>query len=200
MFDNRRGERPAVNFEIEFAFGYREREMGAPLDQAGDPIDETAFECIYRNVRNTVNVRPGKLGEQFPNVAMGVNRYSPGKLVPAMQSFGVGHADFDPGVDPSGEISNHHRGLIAGRDTLRQCDAFPIFQTVCKHAHKHVVHRLGRLAGDAELELFINSTIDIGQINVEVVDRSRQCQRYATCLIVRTPVYYLIRDGREDEA
>jgi hypothetical protein len=24
MFDNRRGERPAVNFEIKLAFGYRE--------------------------------------------------------------------------------------------------------------------------------------------------------------------------------
>jgi hypothetical protein len=68
------------------------------------------------------------------------------------------------------------------------------------NTRKHVVHRLGRMAGDAELKPFINSTIDIGQIDVEVVDRSRQSHLDATIVIVNTPVYYLMRDWRKDEA
>jgi hypothetical protein len=48
--------------------------------------------------------------------------------------------------------------------------------------------------------LFVNRTIDISQIDVEVVDRSRQSHWDETFVIVRISVYYLMRNWRKDEA
>src|SRR5216117_391047 len=144
--------------------------MGAALDQAGSFINKTAFERIYRNVGKAMNVRCRKLCEELSNIAMCVNRSSSGQFVAAMQSLSVGHADLDPGLDPSSEISNENRRLVPSGDTFGQRNAVRVLETVCKHAHQHVVDGLGWLPRDTEVEPFVNAAIDVGQIDVKAIE------------------------------
>ena len=147
-----------------------------------------------------MNIRCGKLCEELSNITMCVYRGSPRQFVAAVEPVRVGHADLDPGVNASSEISTENRRFVPSRDTFGQRNSLSILEAVCEHAQQHVFDGLGWLSRDAELQTFVNVAIDVGQIDVEVVNRCCQRHRDVTVVLVNTPVYYLKREGRKDEA
>ena len=189
MLRNRCGESPRVNLEIKFSLGDREREMTPPLNQVGDLINKTGFECVYRDSGKTMNVRCCKLNQELSSITICINGRPAGKFVPTMQAAWLRHADLDPGGNPSSEIPNEDRGFVPGSDTLSQLNAVRILETVRKDAHQHVFEGFRWLPGNEEIELFVNSAIDISQIDLEVVNRGGQGHGYAANPVINIPVY-----------
>jgi hypothetical protein len=175
MLDDRRGKRPPGDLKVEFALRNRHRKIRSPVEQCRDLVDEIAVEFVYRNVFNPMNMRTRKLGQQSSRISMRVNGGASGEFVTAVQPFCVRHANLDPGCYPSGKVPAQDGGLVSGRDALGQHDSACKFEAVRKHAHEHVFKRLGRMPRNTQAELFINATVDVGKVDIQVVDRRCLC-------------------------
>src|SRR2546422_217727 len=165
VLHNRGGESSLANLDVKLSLGHREREMRPSFNPAGNFINKTAFECVYRDVGKAMNVRSCKLGEELSNIAMCINGSSSGQFVPTMQSAWLGHADLDPDSDPSGEIPNENRRLVPRGDALGQRNAIRVLEAVREDAHQHVFEGFGWLPRDGKVELLVNSAVDVSQID-----------------------------------
>src|SRR5216684_2671238 len=148
--------------------------MTPPLNQVGDFINKAGFECVYRNIGKAMNVCYCKLSQELSCITIRINGGPAGKFVATMQPAWLGHADLDPCSNPSSEIPNEDRGFVPGSDTLSQLNAVRILETVRKDAHQHVFECFRWLPCNEKAELFVDSVIDISQIDLEVVNRGGQ--------------------------
>jgi hypothetical protein len=101
---------------------------------------------------------------------VGVNGDPIGALAAAMEPLGVGEADLDPGGHAPGQVAHPDRGLIAGGNALAERDAGGVLEAVGQDAGNQKCGRLGRVAGDAQIELLVHAAIHVGEFDGEGVN------------------------------
>ena len=107
---------------------------------------------------------------------MSVDGCASGEFVAAMQSSRIGHAYFDPGGHPPGQIPTQNGRFVASRNAFSQGYSVAVFEAIGKDPHQHVLESFGGMSRDAKVELFVDAAINVREINTKVV--YRRCLRH----------------------
>jgi hypothetical protein len=93
---------------------------------------------------------------------------------------GVRRADVDPHADHAREIAHGERRLVRIGKPLGEADAYGVLETVGQHPHDEILFRFRRVPRDAKGQCLVHAAIHVGQLDLERVDRGRQCHVDAT--------------------
>ena len=95
-------QRPAAERDKKLAIGDRYGEVCPAVGYGRKLFDKAAFEGVNRDFLGVENPLAGKLLLKLFHIAVGVDGNTVGGPAAAMQAFGIGQADLDPGQQPPG--------------------------------------------------------------------------------------------------
>jgi hypothetical protein len=90
---------------------------------------------------------------------------------------GVGRADVDPHAHHAREITHGERWLVRLGQAVGERDAFRVFEAVGEDARDEMVLGLRRMPRGADRERLVDAAIDVGQLDLEAVDRRRHASK-----------------------
>jgi len=123
-----------------------------------------------------VDAPPRPLLEDPVRVLVGVDGDARRRLAGFVDPRGVGRADVDPDADPAGQIADGDRRLLRLGDAVGEADPFGVLETVGEDADEEALRRLGRVPGGPERQPLVDSPIDVGELDLEQVNRRVQRQ------------------------
>jgi hypothetical protein len=88
---------------------------------------------------------------------------------------GIRHPDIDPGPQRARQIADRDRRIIGIAKSSRKLDAVGEFEAIGEHAGDQIFFRLGRVARHPQRQRFVDVTVGVGELDVEVVNGGGLC-------------------------
>ena len=116
-------------------------------------------------------VLPASCFRNCAGILVRVDGHARGELRGLVQPRGIGSADVDPRLEGAGQIANGDRRLVWSRDTWRELDPVGELHQIGDHSRDEILLGLGGMARDAQRHRFVDTTVGVREVDVDVVDR-----------------------------
>ena len=160
--------------QVEMAIRHRQLECRAPLEACQQAIENHSRNSIDLDRLGAMNPAATELSDELRRVFDRIDCDTRRCFARFVQSIGVGRADVYPRLQRSGEIADGDRRRIGLGKPFAERNALSVLETLGEYTRREVLVGLRRMLCDAKRERLVHIAVDVGQLNVEVVDRCRQ--------------------------
>ena len=169
-------EQVVTDRDVELPARDGERQLHATVQPGHECVEQRAVDTVELDLGCAMDALAGPVAQELQRISVRVHGHPRGGLARPVQTLGARRADLDPGPDRSGEIADGDRRLVGIREALRERDALDVLETVGEKARDEILLRLGGMPCDPQRQRLVDATIDVGQLDVDRVDRGVQRQ------------------------
>ena len=166
----RASERFATDVDVDLTITHRETERHPPVEARCQLSKQLAIEAVQFQGVGAMDALSGELTYDLPRVLVSVHSNPSGCFARFVQARRVRSPDVDPHLEGSGEVANGDARLVWLGEPFGKAYTLGVFEAVGDHPRKKVLLGFRWMPRDPESDGFVDTTVDVGQLDVEVVN------------------------------